>query len=263
MERQWATRDIDDVRAAKRALEYPSFMAHVTDLLGKPITAGLKRLPPDWNERIGAIAHAALMQALALAMRTTRSNRGMHSSDVLHKILVTASGMAGGSLGITTATIELPISTCIMLRSIIDIAKHEGHDVTMLEVRLSCLEVFALGSRQQNDDSSQEGYWVVRAALAKEVADAIKHVASKGLSKRGAPALVRLISTVAARFSVVVTEETAAKLVPVIGAAAGGAINLLFMEHFQTVAHGHFTIKRLEMKYGTEAVRKKYDELRV
>jgi len=262
MERQWATRDIDDVRAAKRALEYPSFMARVTDLLGKPITAGLKRLPPDWNERISAVANAALMQALALAVRTTRSNRGMHSSDVLHKILVTASGMAGGSLGITTATIELPISTCIMLRSIIDIAKHEGHDVTMLEVRLSCLEVFALGSRQ-HDDSSQEGYWVVRAALAKEVADAIKHVASKGLSKRGAPALVRLISTVAARFSVVVTEETAAKLVPVIGAAAGGAINLLFMEHFQTVAHGHFTIKRLEMKYGTEAVRKKYDELRV
>lgn len=263
MERQWARCDVDDLRGAKRALECPSFMAHVTDLLGKPITAGLKRLPPDWNERISAVANAALMQALTLAMQTTRPNRGMHSSDVLHRMLVTASGMAGGSLGITTATIELPISTCIMLRSIVDIARHEGHDVARLEVRLSCLEVFALGSRQQSDDSSQGGYWVVRGALAKEIADAIKHVASRGMSKRGAPALVRLISTIAARFSVVVTEETAAKLVPVIGAAAGGAINLLFMEHFQTVAHGHFTIKRLEVKYGLEAVRKKYEELRV
>jgi hypothetical protein len=264
MDEHWTERDIDDLRAAKRALESPSFIATVTGLLGKPISAGLKRLPPRWNEKVDKVAHAALMQALSLAVRTTRSERGTHSSDVLHKVLVTVSGAAGGSFGTATAAVELPISTCIILRSIIDIAKHEGHDVAMLAVRLSCVEVFALGSSQKSgDDSSQQGYWVVRAALAREIADAMNHIASKGLGKRGAPPLLRLVSTIAARFSTVVTEEMAAKLVPVIGAAAGGAINLLFMQHFQTIAHGHFTVKRLEKKYESEAVQRKYQELHV
>jgi hypothetical protein len=59
MDEQWTERDIDDLRAAKRALESPSFIATVTGLLGKPISAGLKRLPPRWNEKVDKVAHAA------------------------------------------------------------------------------------------------------------------------------------------------------------------------------------------------------------
>jgi hypothetical protein len=48
-----------------------------------------------------------------------------------------------------------------------------------------------------------------------------------------------------------------------IGALAGGAVNLMFMQHFQAMAHGHFTVKRLELKYGATAVKSKYNELKV
>jgi hypothetical protein len=59
----------------------------------------------------------------------------------------------------------------------------------------------------------------------------------------------------------VVTEEVAAKAVPVIGALTGGTINLLFMHHFQEMARGHFIIKRLEKKYGAPLVEKMYGEV--
>jgi hypothetical protein len=74
---------------------------------------------------------------------------------------------------------------------------------------------------------------------------------------------VRLIAAIAARFSTVVTEEVAAKAVPVIGAVAGGTINLLFMHHFQEMARGHFVVKRLEKQYGREAVRTAYERLAI
>ena len=50
---------------------------------------------------------------------------------------------------------------------------------------------------------------------------------------------------------------------PVVGAVAGGVVNLLFMDHFQEVARGHFVVKRLEKTYGAEAVRATYERLEI
>jgi hypothetical protein len=62
----------------------------------------------------------------------------------------------------------------------------------------------------------------------------------------------------ASRFGVVVSESVAAKAIPVVGAVGGATINYLFMDHFQKMAKGHFIVKRLEGKYGQEAVRENY-----
>ena len=45
------------------------------------------------------------------------------------------------------------------------------------------------------------------------------------------------------------------------GAMGGATVNLLFMNHFQRVAHGHFTVRRLERHYGAETVRQRYQAL--
>ncbi len=47
-----------------------------------------------------------------------------------------------------------------------------------------------------------------------------------------------------------------------IGAVGGAAINLAFVEHFQDLARGHFTVRRLERVYGPELVRAEYDRLK-
>jgi hypothetical protein len=183
------------------------------------------------------------------------------SRDWLHRVLVTSSGVAGGAIGFASLPIELPISTTIILRSIADIARSEGHNVSLLEVKLACLEVLAFGSNSVKDDSAGEGYWVIRAALARAISEAAAYITEKGLAEKGAPPLVRLIAAIASRFSIVVTEEVAAKAVPIVGAVVGGAINYLFMDHFQEMARGHFIVKRLEAKYDTETVERTYKEL--
>ena len=98
-------------------------------------------------------------------------------------------------------------------------------------------------------------------SAGKSVSEAASHLAQKGLTKEGAPVLARLISAIASRFSAVVTEEAAAKAVPVIGAISGGTINYLFMNHFQEMARGDFVVRRLEKKYGTALVEKTYRDL--
>jgi hypothetical protein len=148
-----------------------------------------------------------------------------------------------------------------MLRSIADIARSEGEDISDVGGQLACLEVFALGGNTKADDATETGYFAIRSTLASSVTEAARYLAQKGLVDKSAPALVRFISAIAARFGVVVSEKIAAMAVPVVGAAGGALVNSVFMKHFQDMARGHFTVRRLERKYGAVAVRKEYDKI--
>jgi hypothetical protein len=289
----WTTEDLEALLAAKRKLEHPSLAARVSDAIGSPVEAGFKMLPRGWNARIGKATESALLTALEFAIRTmgkqatqpalpAATGAGLpeaaafgraqttarpipfrrKSQDWLHKGLVVATGTIGGAVGFAALPVELPASTVIILRSIADIARSEGHDLSLLETRLACLEVFALGGKAVSDDGSETGYWVVRSALSRQVAEAVTHIAGHGLDKN-APVIIRLVAKIAQRFSVVVGEEAAAMAVPVVGALTGGTVNYLFMQHFQDMAGGHFAVKRLEQKYGQDAVRQVYQSLAV
>jgi hypothetical protein len=59
-----------------------------------------------------------------------------------------------------------------------------------------------------------------------------------------------------------VSEKVAAELVPIAGALGGLTLNVMFSRHFQDVAEGHFTVRRLERKYGAEEVRVQYERAR-
>ncbi|HEY0144961.1 MAG TPA: EcsC family protein, partial [Methylovirgula sp.] len=107
----------------------------------------------------------------------------------------------------------------------------------------------------------ESSYFSVRAVLAKSVSEAARFVVNRGLADEGAPVIVRLISQIAARFGVVVSQKVAAQAVPIIGAAGGAAVNYAFIDHFQSIAEGHFTVRRLERAYGPEIVRAEYDRL--
>ena len=73
--------------------------------------------------------------------------------------------------------------------------------------------------------------------------------------------LVRLVGQIAPRFGVVVTQKLAAQAVPVIGALGGAVVNYAFINHFQEIARAHFTVRRLERRYGKDAVRTAYNKL--
>jgi hypothetical protein len=242
-------------------LENPNLTARIADIVGRPIDRIIGALPKHWKENVNKITQAALYQGLNVAINTLGKDDGGVPKNIHHKAGVIFTGVVGGFFGFMALAVELPLSTSIILRSIADIARCQGHDLSLLETRLSCLEVLALGGKSDKDDAAENGYWIVRTALSRAVSDATTHIMNKGLVSEGAPPVARLIIAIASRFSVTVAEEAAAKMVPVVGAAAGGTINYLFMCHYQDMAFAHFTIKRLEKKYSTEIVRKAYESI--
>jgi len=172
--------------------------------------------------------------------------------------MVMVSGATCGAFGAPALVVDLPFTTCIMLRSIAAIAKAEGEDLDDPAARVACMEVFALGSPSKADDHTSLGYYAVRQALAKESEKVVQYLVANTFREETAPVILKFLELIAQRFGLVVGEKIAAQLVPVLGAVGGVTINLLFMNHFQTMAVAHFTIRRLERQYGREAVRKEY-----
>jgi hypothetical protein len=246
-----------ELRRAKDLLEQQSLAMRIAAAIGTPIEKLFAALPQGASE----IINSATRKALDAAART--AVRGMDdapktSTQWMHTVAAAGAGAVGGALGLATIAIELPISTVIMLRSIADIARSEGQPVSSPAVRVACLEVFALGGPGHADDAVESGYFAVRAALSHAVADAARHIAERGLAGEAAPALVRLTAKIATRFGIPVTQKVMAQSVPLIGAAGGAAVNVLFIRHFQDVARGHFIVRRLEAKYGVDTVRVAY-----
>jgi hypothetical protein len=256
-------RELRELAHAKALLENPGLTARLANALGKPIEKGFDLLPRGWAATVHNTAKTALLKALTVAVSTMGVKKQKRASEKFHKLLVGASGGIGGAFGLASLPIELPVSTILMLRSIADIARSEGHDVKAVGTKLACLEVFALGGRSAADDAAESSYWAVRAALAKAVSEAAAYLAEKSVVEESAPAILRFITAVAGRFGAVVSEEIAAKAVPVVGAAGGAVVNVLFMNHFQDMARGHFIVRRLENKYGCEMVRAVYETLAI
>ena len=256
------TRDeMKDLAAARALLENPGFTIRLANFLGAPIEKGFALLPKGWNDTVNKATRGALMKALQLAV-VSLGKRHKHSSrEFFHKVLVGTSGGIGGAFGLAALPVELPLSTGIMLRSIADIARSEGHDITDIETRLECLEVFAFGSKQASDNATDSVYWLTRAALGKTLSEAASHLTGRGVVDVASPAVIRLVNSIASRFGVLVSEELAAKALPVVGAAGGSVVNVLFIDHFQDMARGHFIVKRLEKRYGIETVRDIYERL--
>jgi hypothetical protein len=255
-----AFEDQQALAEAVRLLEFTSLASRLTNIVGTTIGAASNLLPFGARTIVTKAVETALSTAMRSAIRTIRTKTGPVTT-MRHKSLAALSGAAGGAFGIAALPVELPVSTVLILRAIADIARTEGEDLHDPATALNCMEVFALGGTSHSDDNVDSGYFAVRAVLAKSVTDAAKFLAAQGTANNSAPVLIKFISEIAARFGIVVTQKAAAQAVPVIGAIAGAGINYAFMAHFQGLARGHFTVRRLERLYGPEIVRTEYERL--
>jgi hypothetical protein len=122
--------------------------------------------------------------------------------------------------------------------------------------------VFALGGPTADETGVEADYFAVRTMLARGLVEIADFAIDKGAIRESAPFLVRFLTQIASRFGVVVSQKVAAQAVAVVGAVGGAAVNLAFIEHFQDVARGHFTVRRLERVYGADAVRSEYERIK-
>ncbi len=253
--------ELNELKNAKKKLENPAFLMELSNIVGKPMERIFGYLPESFQDNVSKATRSVLLKSLNMLVYNMKDKNNVKPNNLFHKILVSGTGAAGGFFGLAALAVELPVTTAIMLRSIADIARSKGFDLNDMNTKLSCLEVFALGGNSKSDDFSDSAYYVTRGALAKAVAEANKYLLEKGVIKESAPAIVSFISKIASRFGIIVSEEAAAKSVPVIGSVSGSAINLVFMTHFQKMADGHFTVLLLENKYGKEKIMKLYKSM--
>jgi len=265
------SRDWADLERAVQLLESPTLTAKMANLIGSPLEFAVKKLPQSVSRRIHGAVEAALFKSAQAALWSMDNTPGKTASTGWHKAAAAASGALGGAFGFTALFLELPVSTTIMMRSVADVARSEGFDLSEMGTRHACLEVFALGGNSGDDDASETGYYITRGFTA----EVMRHLSAElagaavggggvmiGLTpKEAGKWLAKIVEKVAARFGVVVTEKFAAQAVPIIGAVAGATLNTMFTDYYQDMARGHFVVRRLERQYGYETVRSAYNDL--
>lgn len=254
-------RDCDDLKTAIHLLEKPGLSIRLINLIGYPIEGLIKALPRWIGQTIVNKATKAVGTAFYVALSTMDKKSHGRPLRWIHRAMVLASGMVGGFFGLPGLIIELPISTTLMLRSIADIARSEGEDLSSLDTHLACMTVFTLGGRSKSDNAVETAYYTVRAALTRTLSEAVEFIAQRGIVEEGTPIVIRMMANLASRMGVIVTDKMAAEMVPILGALGGALINLLFMIHFQAVARGHFIVRRLERKYGEDFIKKEYERM--
>jgi len=259
--------ELATLEEAYKMLENPSWWVQLSSAAGMPVEAVARQLSKKAPEAVVNVVSKSTHRAIEFVMQssvwTMRGEEQGPASPRLHQAAALTTGAVAGFFGLETLIVELPLTTGIMFRSIADIARAEGESPKDPETMMNCMQVFAMGSRlSDKDDAAETSYYGVRVALSKVVTDALQYVASHGVRSASAPPLVRLISAVAARFGIVVTQKAMAQTIPILGAVGGGLVNTIFISHFQDMARGHFSIRRLERKYGDEVIKDAYLQLK-
>jgi len=253
--------DRSALRDALAALERPSLALRFGAIVGKPVEVFGRVFPPAMVRTAQKAAEVALTAALRLVL-SERVPRGGDRTGLWHKLFAATSGAMGGTFGMTGLVVELPISTAIMLHAITEIAREQGEDLKDPDALFACLEVFALADLSHEQPFGWSRYCAVRRSLTGSIAEASRYVSQRVVAEETAPVLARIVSAVASRFGVAVSQKFSAQAIPIIGSISGAAINAAFMEHFQSMARAHFTMRRLERTYGKDLVAVCCDEMR-
>ncbi len=257
------TTDRASLVRAVALLEKNSFVTMLAGVLDRPVNAVVASMPSFVGETIMRASKNAILQCLKIALKP-RSQQSLLARAGNHPALISGiTGAVGGFAGMAGLALELPFTTLIMFQSITRIAAEEGEDISRPEVRLACLEVFALSTDGRGPATVESGYYAARSALAKSADEAANYVLRRSTSLEAGPAVVGLVSAIAPRFGLLVSQELAAAAIPIIGAAAGSSLNIAFVQHFNNIARGHFVVRLLERKYSEERVRAEFEAIRL
>jgi EcsC protein family len=226
----------DELAAARAALHgRDGLVVRSADLLGR---IGMRLLHPIGlvrdNKVLTAIAETALERAYDIAILGLKQPASGPGAGMR---LVAASGAIGGFVGPVGFLPDALLTTLLIMREIARAARDAGEDLSTEAGRAACVHVFTL---REGDEA---GYLSARFAL-------------QGTAAR------TLLAGVAARWGTVLGEKFAAQAVPLLGAIAGATLNTAFLTHYRRLARAHFSIRRLERKFGPAAIQAAAPELR-
>jgi EcsC family protein len=247
------------LRGAVQTLENPRLAARLADYAGQPVNRILRLMPQVASDRLNEVVKTTILKCLEVAIDSLEQTPSP-PAPWLSSAMAGITGGISGAIGWIALPVELPLTTTLMLRGIADIARHEGEDLSEIAGRLACMEVFALGGNR-TENRMNVGYYAARAFLARLTGEASAYLLERGVAGVSAPVLTGFVAEISSRFGIVVSDRIAASAVPVLGALGGATVNVIFMDHFQRIAQGHFTVRRLERQYGADAIHSQYADL--
>ncbi len=254
--------EMADLSEAARLLEADGFASRLSRVVGGQLRRVGRALPAPARHAVAVAADTALKVAFRVALSSLSRTGSPAPRNRLHQAAAAATGAIGGAFGFSSTLAELPISTAILLRSVAEIARAQGEDLANPETALACMDVLGLGAERADAQAGRSRYYLAREQLRQGLGDVDFVLVKQGVASEIAPMLAGYLRALGARFGVVVSEKIAAQAIPVIGALGGAAVNAAFAQHFQAMARGHFTVRRLERKHGAETVRLEYERLR-
>jgi hypothetical protein len=122
-------------------------------------------------------------------------------------------------------------------------------------------------------DTSDEGYLALKTAVVTSIRESGQFMArtagvvmDRQILEREAPQMIRLLTYVADRLGIVVTQKELGVLVPIAGAVLNSSINVAFQQVGHQTAKDYFRRTILEDRYGEElvyyAIQKEIETLR-
>ena len=201
--------------------------------LGGRLEQYAEGLPSGVKAKLSQVAERALRASWDMADLGGRSlpqpgRRGSMAAAI-------ATGAAGGAGGLATSLAELPVTVTVILHAIRAEAVAAGFDPAEPGVRAECLKIFAAGSPVAVDDGVDTAFLSARLTVT-------------------GPAISQLIQRIAPKLATALGQKLAAQSVPVIGAAAGAALNAAYLSYYRELAAIRFALLRLSEQHGAGAV---------
>jgi len=133
---------------------------------GKAAEAATKLFGDAWQDQVKSAAEDALWSAHNWATTGLDSEGKQEPWIWFNKAVVVATGTTTGWFGLPGALVDIPVTTLMMMRSIAEIARFHGEDLSSDETKRACLQVFAFGGPGAQDDDAEVSYWVTRSGLS-------------------------------------------------------------------------------------------------
>jgi hypothetical protein len=220
-------------RAAADYLAAKGKLMSTLEQAGNFIQSGLHRLPGNIQQMVADRARDGLQLAFRTAILGMEAPSATDAAGG-YRLGGMVSGALGGFGGLATTLAELPVTTGLIMRSVAAIARADGFDLADEEVRATCVEVFAFGGPLEEDDDADLAFWTARL---------------------GGRQVAQMMVSAAARYAPAMAAKVGAQAVPLLGAAVGAGLNLVYMDFYQRMARVVFRLLPIERAHDRAMVR--------
>ena len=152
-----SSEDFESLKSAHRSMEHISWAMKRLNKLGTVFETGIDKLPEKQLKWLHTVSQKVLLTVVKVNLKTMETGKlNLRPLNSRYKVLATSSGILGGTFGAAAFAADLTITTKLMMRSIMDIARSEGESLVSFDTQLACLQVLALGGKSKDDDGDDK-----------------------------------------------------------------------------------------------------------